>query len=184
VGRFSGLLVGSGFGLAFVLANAHAPLSDLLGVAFRVLACVCFLGAVLAAARSGRRRPGSSESPGSRLAPAPRYGRGFWWVVIAEVALLIAGIQVLRAAGAPTDANVAWIALVVGLHFIAFAFVWREASIALPGAALLLLGGAGLALAATSAHDWVPLVSGVSSGFVLLAGSLGAAAGRAPGSTA
>jgi hypothetical protein len=64
--------------------------------------------------------------------------------------------------------------LVVGLHFVAFAFVWNEASIAVPGAIVFLLGAAGLALIATSADRWVPLVSGVPSGFVLLAGSLGA----------
>jgi hypothetical protein len=95
-------------------------------------------------------------------------------VVIAEPALLIVGLQILRIASAPAQANVAWIALVVGLHFIAFAFVWQTASIAVPGAIVLLLGVAGLALTATSANGWVPLVSSVSSGFVLLAGSLGA----------
>ena len=60
----------------------------------------------------------------------------------------------------------------MGLHFVGFAVVWKEASIAVPGAVVLLLGAAGLALAATSARAWVPLVSGVSSGFVLLAGCL------------
>jgi hypothetical protein len=56
---------------------------------------------------------------------------------------------------------------------MAFAFVWNEASIAVPGAIVFLLGAAGLALSATSANSWVPIVSGVSSGFVLLAGGLG-----------
>lgn len=99
-------------------------------------------------------------------------------MVIVELVLLIVGLQAVRVAGAPTQANVAWIALVVGLHFIAFAFVWREASIAVPGAIVFLLGVAGLALSATSANEWVPLVSGVCSGFVLLVGSLlGALAG-------
>jgi hypothetical protein len=93
-------------------------------------------------------------------------------VVVGEVALLIVGLQVLRIAKAPTQANVAWIALVAGLHFVGFAFVWKEASIAVPGEVVLLLGVAGLALVATSAREWVPLLSGVCSGFVLLAGSL------------
>ena len=73
------------------------------------------------------------------------YGRGFRWVVIGELVLLLAGLQVLRITDAPTETNVAWISFVVGLHFIAFAFVWREASIAVPGAIVLLLGVAGLA---------------------------------------
>ena len=143
VGLLVGLLIGGGFGLAFVLANAHSPLSAIVGLTFRLLATACFL------------------------------------VVIAEVVLLVVGLQVLRITGAPSEANVAWIALVVGLHFIAFAFVWREASIAVPGAIVLLLGVAGLALSATSANKWVPLLSGVCSGFVLLVGSLlGAVATR------
>jgi hypothetical protein len=33
VGRFAGLLVGSAFGLAFVLANAHAPVPATAGLA-------------------------------------------------------------------------------------------------------------------------------------------------------
>jgi hypothetical protein len=176
VGRFVGLLVGGAFGLAFVLANAHRPLSPSLGVALRLLAGACFLGVLASTIRATRSRPAPQHAPASsKLPPASWYGRGFWWVVIAELVLLIAGLQVLRVANAPTQTNVAWIALAVGLHFVAFAFVWKEASIAVPGATVLLLGAAGLALAATSAHDWVPLVSGASSGFVLLAGSLLAA---------
>jgi hypothetical protein len=85
--------------------------------------------------------------------------------------LLVAGLEVLRLASAPTQANVAWIALVVGLHFVGFAFVWKDSSIAVSGTVLFLLGVAGLALTATAAREWVPLVSGVCSGFSLLAGS-------------
>jgi hypothetical protein len=182
VGLFIGLLIGGGFGLAFVLANAHSPLSVIVGLTLRLLATACFLvviASVFRATRHGSERPDAPA--GSRLRSGSRYGRGFWWVVIAEVVLLVVGLQVLRIASAPSEANVAWIALVVGLHFIAFAFVWREASIAVPGAIVFLLGVAGLALSATSANEWVPLVSGVCSGFVLLAGSLlGALAGDRP----
>jgi hypothetical protein len=176
VGLFVGLLIGGGFGLAFVLANAHSPLTAAVGLSLRLLAGACFLVLLASMVRAARMRPERQPEArnDSQLQSRSRYGRGFWWVVIAEVALLIVGLQVLRVAGAPSQANVAWIALVVGLHFIAFAFVWRDASIAAPGAIVFLLGVAGLALSATSATEWVPLVSGVSSGFVLLVGCLGA----------
>jgi hypothetical protein len=164
VGLSVGLLVGGGFGLVFVLANAHSPLSATAGLTLRLLAGVCFLVLIAAVLRA--------TSAGSEPRSGSRYGRGFWWVVIAEVVLLVVGLQVLRIAGAPSEANVAWIALVVGAHFVAFALVWRDASIAVPGAIVFLLGVAGLALSATAADEWVPLVSGVSSGYVLLAGSL------------
>lgn len=61
----------------------------------------------------------------------------------------------------------------VGLHFIAFRLtgVWRG-SIAIPAALLTLYGTAGIAVIATADADWVPLLSGVASGFTLLIGSI------------
>ncbi|GAA3116798.1 hypothetical protein GCM10020001_040630 [Nonomuraea salmonea] len=58
------------------------------------------------------------------------------------------------------------------MHFVALAPVWKDWTIAVPGALLALLGVAGFALAGTSALAWVPIVSGVASGVVLLAASL------------
>ncbi|MFI0775422.1 hypothetical protein [Streptomyces sp. NPDC021212] len=57
-----------------------------------------------------------------------------------------------------------------GAHFLVLMAVWKQRSIAVPGAALTVLGAAGLAMAATPAVDWVPFVSGVLSGAVLLGG--------------
>jgi hypothetical protein len=47
--------------------------------------------------------------------------------------------------------------------------IWRERSIAVPGAIAFLLGAIGLAMCDTAAIHWVPSVSGVLSGLVLLA---------------
>ncbi|NBE92685.1 hypothetical protein FE391_03860 [Nonomuraea sp. KC401] len=63
-------------------------------------------------------------------------------------------------------------ALVVGVHFVALAPVWKDWSIAVPGVVLTLLRAAGLALAPTAAVAWVPVVSGVLSGVVLLAAAV------------
>jgi hypothetical protein len=79
----------------------------------------------------------------------------------------------LRALGAPHQASVGWIALIVGLHFIAFrvAGVWGYIVVR-AAAALVAFGLAGLGLAAASEAGWTSFVSGVLSGFVLLSGSL------------
>ena len=140
----------------------------------RVAGGVCFIALIVSTIRGSRSRAEDHRAPRGSRTLVSWYGRRFWWVVFAEVALLIAGLQVMRLTGAPTQANVAWIAFVVGLHFVALAFVWRETSIGTLGTIVLLLGAAGLAPSATSAMAWVPLLSGVCSGFVLLAGSLGA----------
>ncbi len=107
------------------------------------------------------------------------FGRRYWVIVAAEAALLAIGFIAIWGIGAPSQTYLAWIALIVGLHFIAFRLtgVWRG-GITAPAALLILFGVAGLALA-TFAADWIPLVSGVLSGFTLLAGSFSVAAREA-----
>lgn len=99
-------------------------------------------------------------------------GTGYRWVVVVEFAVLFVGFQVMRLLDAPPEAGVAWVALVVGVHFLALARVWRERSVLVPGVALSALGALGLGLATTSSAEWVPFVSGVLSGAVLLLSSL------------
>ncbi len=104
------------------------------------------------------------------------FGSRYWAIVAAEAALLAAGFIAIWGIGAPSQTYLAWTALIVGLHFIAFRLtgVWRGRIMA-PAALLILFGVGGLALA-TFAADWIPLVSGVLSGFTLLGGSLSVAA--------
>lgn len=62
-----------------------------------------------------------------------------------------------------------WIALIVGIHFIALAVVWKMLFFHGLGAALMLCGVAGLALAATGAAvSAIDLAGGVLPGAVLL----------------
>ncbi|MEU7432108.1 hypothetical protein AB0B07_14845 [Streptomyces sioyaensis] len=166
--RMSGVFIGAFFGTVFVVANAHAPLDPVLGSALRVLAVLTFAGLLALALRAGRRGQPAADGP---EAPRSDWFRGkFAFVVGAEVALLIGGNVALREGGAPQETGVAWVALIVGLHFLALAAVWKRRSIAVPGAALTALGMAGLGMAATSAVVWVPFVSGVLSGVALLGG--------------
>ncbi|MFB4319221.1 hypothetical protein [Actinomadura sp. 21ATH] len=168
-----GLLVGSGFGTAFVLANAGEPLPGPAGIALRVLAVLCLGAVVVTGFRTDRR------GEDHRGAARPGwFGPRFGLVVVAEFALIFGGIAVLRALDAPQQVNVAWIALVVGLHFVALAPIWKRRAIAVPGVLLTGLGAAGMVMAAVSAAEWIPFVSGVLSGAVLLGGSLYGAARR------
>ena len=166
--RMSGVFIGAFFGTVLVVAHAHAPLNPLLGSALRVLAVLTFAGLLALALRAGRR--GQSAADGPEGLRSDWFRGKFAFVVGAEVALLIGGNVALREGGAPQETGVAWIALIVGLHFLALAAVWKRHSIAVPGAALTALGVTGLGMAATSAVVWVPFVSGVLSGVALLGG--------------
>lgn len=106
------------------------------------------------------------------LADRPMFGPSYRVIVIGEVVLLIAGFFVLSLLDAPVQANVAWIATIVGLHFVALASAWKTRSILVVGAVLTVLGVVGLVLLGTAALPWVPFVSGTLSGVTLLAGSL------------
>lgn len=159
-----GLLIGAAFGTTFVLANAGEPLPATAGIALRTAAILCLAAVVVAAFRTNR--------PGNREGRPGWFGPKFGLVVTAEFALIFGGIALLRAWDAPQECNVAWIALIVGLHFIALAPVWKEPAIAVPGVLLTGLGTTGLVMAAMSQVDWVPFVSGALSGAVLLGGSL------------
>ncbi|SNS67246.1 hypothetical protein SAMN05216276_1013152 [Streptosporangium subroseum] len=172
--RMTGMLIGAVFGTVFVIVNAHSPLNTVVGIVLRVAASVslaCVIAMWVLAGRRGRAE--GAQPAGIPGPPAARmFNRGYWLVVVAEVVLLFGGIAVFRAWERPEETNVAWIAFVVGVHFIALAPAWKHRGIILPGVILSLFGVAGLVLSATSAVEWVPFVSGVLSGVTLLAGCL------------
>ncbi|GAA0822288.1 hypothetical protein ACFQVD_40750 [Streptosporangium amethystogenes subsp. fukuiense] len=70
------------------------------------------------------------------------FGRGYLIVVAAEAILLFGRLRVLAAWERPEQTNVAWVAFVVGVHFVALAPVWKDWSIAVAGVVLTLLGTA------------------------------------------
>ncbi|MGW0802419.1 hypothetical protein [Nonomuraea sp. NPDC002799] len=178
----TGLLVGAAFGAVFVVVNAQSPLNTATVYVLRVAACLAaasvlalWFAAVRQERSAGARQERSAGARQERSAggrPGGMFGRGYLVVVAAEAVLLFGGLRLLAAWDRPPQANVAWIALVVGVHFIALAPVWKDWSIAVPGVLLTLLGAAGLVLASTDAVAWVPIVSGVLSGVVLLGGGV------------
>ena len=159
-----GLTVGATFGLVFVLVNAGELPSPWPGV-LRVTGVLSYVGLHLAL-QAAARRPAPQGTSGVRVS------RGYGIVVLVEVVALFGGLLVLARVLDLPDAGVAWVALVVGLHFVALAVVWREPSLHVLGAALTVCGAAGLGLAATGAGQAaVSTVGGVVPGFVLIAGS-------------
>ncbi|NYH52937.1 hypothetical protein HNR06_002526 [Nocardiopsis arvandica] len=175
--RFVGFLIGAGFGLAFVLANSGPPLDPTAALVLRVLAVAALLAVIALVVALGRRSSGPVPDSGSAAesaqeGPGMRFGPFYGVVVALEAVLLFGGIQVLRALDAPVQANVAWIALTVGLHFLPLAWYWRTRSILGAAVYLTVLGAVGLAMAFTGHADWVPLVSGVASGVGILTGIL------------
>ncbi|SFW81894.1 hypothetical protein [Amycolatopsis australiensis] len=160
--QFLGALIGAAFGTVFVLVNAGPPVPAALGWVLRAFAVLALAAVVVLGLRAGGR---------PTLEGRPMFGPGYRVIVAAEVVLLVVGFFVLRLLDAPVQANVAWIATIVGVHFVALASAWQTRSILVVGVVLTVLGVAGLALLG-SAPAWVPFVSGVLSGVTLLGGSL------------
>lgn len=169
--QFVGSLIGAGFGLAFVLANSGPPLDPTVALVLRVLAVAALVGVIALSVVTGRRS-GPSPEPDPE-GPRMRFDAFYGVVVLLELVLLFGGIQVLRALDAPGQANVAWIALAVGLHFLPLSRHWRTRSLLAVAVYMSALGVAGLVMAFTGHPDWVPLVSGVVTGLGMLFGLLG-----------
>lgn len=166
-----GVLIGTGFGLVFLLVNSAAPLPAAVGFAVKGVGGLAVLAVLWA-----QWHPCRVETREVAVY-RPDMGRPFRLVVAAEVVIGGAGLAGLRLGGAPWQANVAWIAAIVGAHFLALAVVWRDLGIAAVGAVMMTAGLAGLALAATStAVAWIPAISGLTSGFALLLSSLAVSA--------
>ncbi|MEV5543781.1 hypothetical protein AB0L13_43945 [Saccharopolyspora shandongensis] len=166
-----GALIGAVFGAVFVFVNTSDPLPGPAALTLKVLAAVALAAIVLLAVLANKAPHTAEARPSGGM-----FGKRYGLVVAAEAVLLFGGIAVLRLLGAPDQANVAWIAFVVGVHFLALAGVWRRSSIAVPGVLLTVFGIAGIAMAGIGALAWIPLVSGTLSGITLLAGSLTATA--------
>ena len=120
-----------------------------------------------------------ARQPDTELEPRTAAIRVYWWCVVADVVALFAGTRLLDANG-HGEYGVAWVAFVVGLHFLPFAWAWRHPEFRWLGLALMTLAAIGAVLGLLGAGDAsIALVAGVGSGFALLgyAGAGGRTAG-------
>ena len=103
----------------------------------------------------------------------------YWLIVALEAGALFGGLAVINGVLHDTAVSVAWVALVVGVHFFGLARIWRMPLYCWLGAALAILSLAGfLIYALGGSAAMVALVAGVGSGAALYA-AVGIAVGDA-----
>jgi hypothetical protein len=163
-----GILIGAIFGLAFIWINSD-ELSSETARALQGFGVVAFLGLIAVL---------TQRSPDERTADAPKgigFGPGYWLVVLI---VLFGGLFIINGVLDASGAGVAWVALVVGVHFIALAIVWRAPVFHLVGGVIAVCGALGLALAVVDASEaTIAVVSGIIPGAVLIGSGWWAALG-------
>lgn len=177
-GALTGGLVGAVFGLVFVLVNSGG-----LGTWTTVLRVGGVVVALLVVADLVRRLGPAAGGAGGAAQRAPAvspWGRGYRLVVLAEAVALFGGVQVVvRLLDAPRYA-IAWVCLVVGVHFVALGALWRVARFHVLAAVLVALSAVAVVVGVTGGSDAaVRLVAGVGAGAVLLVFAATSGRGRA-----
>jgi hypothetical protein len=156
-------------GLVFVFVNGGALPSGI-AAAVRGLGVVAFIAVMTLVVL--RRRGEQRSAP----APDQRAWRTYWSMVILEVILLPIGSVTLSRLSHP-ELGVAWVALVVGVHFLPFAKAFDVPDFRLLAWTMIVLAliGGVLAVAVSAAAGAV--VAGVLSGVALFAFALRYGAG-------
>ena len=172
-GFLAGSMVAITFGTVFVLVNTAglpAPWPTVIRVIGLLVAALLIVGLVLVV------RKGSSVT----RAPASGFvDRRYWLIVALEAGALFGGLAVVNGVLHRTAVSVAWVALVVGVHFFGLARIWHMPLYHWLGAAMTVLGLAGfLIYALGGSAAIVGLVAGVGSGTALYA-AVGVAVGDA-----
>jgi hypothetical protein len=158
-----GCLIGGAFGLAFVEINT-ASLPGQVSTVLRIVAAVAFIALV---ALATRRQPPSGAQP-NRVG---HFGLGltYWIVVAAEFAMIVVGAKVIADRLALPNAVVAWVSIVVGVHFVVLAPMWRFPAFYVLGGSVGICGMVGLIAAASDASESVSAtVGGILPGVLLL----------------
>lgn len=163
-----GALIGAGFGLLFLIINTgqFSTLGRTLVITVGVLA---FAGIAIFAIRGlmqGGRAGRGESGKGSRREPP--LGRAYWIIVLIEAVLLFAGTRLLAGLGHP-ELGVAWVAVVVGTHFYALGRVFGLDRFHVLATVVTLCGIGGFIAFFAAAPAFIPVISGVITGFVLLA---------------
>lgn len=158
-----GALIGAVFGLVYVWVNA-GELPSTVSLALRVLGVVAFAG--LVGILAWRRNEGGAD--GGRP-DRSAFGRGYWTVVIVEVIALFGGLRIINEPLDAPEASVAWVSIVVGVHFVALAGVWDNPFVRWLGVAIAVCGAIGVVLALAGASQAaIAVVAGVAPGALLL----------------
>jgi len=159
-----GSLVAISFGTVFVVVNSGdlaRPWPVIIRVAGALVAAALLVSLVFVT---------RSAAP---VTPAPASGfvdRRYWLIVLAEAVALFGGLILINGVLHRSAVAVAWVALVVGVHFFGLARVWHMPHFTWLGAAITLLGLAGfLVYALGGPASAVGLVAGVGSGVALYA---------------
>jgi hypothetical protein len=158
------------FGFVYMMANA-AYLPATFAVLVRTAAVIAAVGLLVATPRPDRPDP-----------PGVGFSRAYWAIVAGEVVIGLAGLLVLNTVLGIRDASIAWISLVVGVHFFGFYVIWRFPIMVWIGAAISACGVAGLVAAGVDlSAAAIAVTAGVLPGIVLLAAGWWSAL-RRPGS--
>jgi uncharacterized membrane protein len=159
-----GSLVAITFGTVFVLANSGGlarPWPLVVRLTGLSVAALLISGLVLVARRGSR----ATTAPVSDFVD-----RRYWLIVALEAAALFGGLAVINGVLHRSAVAVAWVALVVGVHFFGLARIWRMPLYHRLGAAMTVLSAAGfLSYALGGPAAMVALVAGVGSGAALYA---------------
>lgn len=174
-GQVLGAAIGGAFGLIYIEVNAGS-LPAPWALTLRIAAGVAVAGLALLLAFAARVLSRSATSADSE--PRAGFGARYWLVVAAEVAAIWAGAAILSGPVGRPHAVVAWVSVVVGVHFFALAALWRLRLMGYLGAAMALCGVAGLAAAFAAAPGAVVAAAGgLLPGLLLLAAAYRAAVG-------
>ena len=161
------------FGFIYVMANA-AYLPATTATVVRLIAIVAAVALFV-----GTPRPDRPDPPGVG------FTRNYWLIVAAEVVVGLGGLAFINGVLGIHDVSVAWISLVVGVHFFGFYVIWGFPVMIWIGVAITACGGAGLVGAAFGESAmFVAVAAGILPGFVLLAGGLRGLLDRGPANAA
>ena len=163
-GQIVGSMIGASFGLIYVFVNSGAlPAPARWTVC--LVAAVVFVGVALQAVARVRRGP-AADGPG----PGNVFGKSYWLVVAIEVVALIGGARLLSGPLEMPEAGVAWVSIVVGVHFFALAVVFRQPFFHWLGALITACGAVGILLAVLG-YGALPIdvAAGIIPGALLLA---------------
>ena len=147
------------FGFIYVMANAQLlPASE--AIAVRAVGILAAAGLLI-----GLPRPDRADPPGIG------FSRAYWLIVAAEVVAGVGGLIVLNDGLGIHEASIAWISVVVGVHFFGFYVIWRLPVMIWIGTAMTLCGVVGLTAAGMDrSAALIAVVAGIVPGAVLLAG--------------